>query len=110
MSITGHCHCRAVEITLPAPPEWVAHCQCSVCTKLGTLWAYYPEADVAIRGETDTYVCNKRVIAFHRCAVCGCTVHWQTLGIDFGRMGVNARLLETVDLAGAEVRVLPGPA
>lgn len=110
MTINGTCHCGDVTITAPAEPEWIASCQCSVCSKLGVLWAYYPDASVTISGATDTYVWNKRVIAFHRCKTCGCITHWQTLGIDFGRMGVNARLFDDVDLSAIETRILPGPA
>ena len=70
----------------------------------------HPDAEVTVTGETTTYVWNKRVIAFHRCPNCGCVSHWQTLGKDFGRMGVNARLLNGLDWKAIEVRVLPGPA
>jgi hypothetical protein len=106
---TGWCHCGAVTLTVPRPPSWVVQCGCSICAKLGVLWAYYPDADGEVTGPTDTYVCNNRVIAFHRCRTCGCTTHWRTLGKDFGRMGINARLLDGFDSAAVQVRVVPGP-
>ena len=37
-------------------------------------------------------------------STCGCGTHWQTLGQDFGKMGVNARLLDGFDEAAIEVR------
>ena len=109
VTIYGSCHCRAVRLTLAGPPSRIVECGCSVCGKLGVRWAYYPPAEVAVSGATDTYICNQRVIAFHRCRTCGCLSHWATLGTDFGRMGINARLLDDVDLAGIELRVLSGP-
>ncbi len=45
------------------------------------------------------------MIGIHHCPVCACLTHWQTLGEDFGRMGVNARLLDGFD-TGADP--LPG--
>ena len=42
------CHCGQVRIDVPRPPEWVAACNCSLCSKLGTLWAYYPDAEVSV--------------------------------------------------------------
>lgn len=98
------CHCGGVVIALPRPPEWVGQCNCSICTKLGTLMAYYPTADVAVTGVTDTYIWGDRMIALHHCPTCGCMTHWTSTGEDYGRQGVNARLLEDFDLDSAEVR------
>lgn len=95
MSIGGSCHCGGVRLTVPAPPDWVASCNCSVCRKLGTLIAYYPDdGAVRIEGETRAYIWGDRMIGLHHCPTCGCSTHWRTLGEDFGRMGVNARLLD----------------
>ena len=95
MSIGGSCHCGAVRLTVPAPPDWVASCNCSICRKLGTLIAYYPDDDaVRIEGDTRAYIWGDRMIGLHHCPVCACSTHWRTLGEDFGRMGVNARLLD----------------
>ena len=44
------------------------------------------------------------MIGLHHCPVCGLVTHWQTLGEDFGRMGVNARLLDGFDEAEVEIR------
>ncbi|QGN56517.1 GFA family protein [Novosphingobium sp. Gsoil 351] len=90
-------------------PDRIVECGCSICAKLGVQWAYYAPSDVHLGGATDTYVCNNRVIAFHRCRTCGCLSHWATLGTDYGRMGVNARLFDGVDLSRIEVRVIAGP-
>jgi len=100
------CHCGQVRLTVPRPPEWVAECNCSLCKKLGTLWAYYPDAEVAVGQGSVAYVWGDRMIGIHHCPRCGCVTHWQTLGEDFGKMGVNARLLEGLDLKRVAVREL----
>jgi hypothetical protein len=103
--VRGSCHCGGVRITVPHAPEWVGSCNCSLCTKTGWLVAYYPDADVRIEGETVPYIWGDRMIGIHHCPTCGCGTHWQTLGQDFGRMGVHARLLDGFDAGKVEVRL-----
>lgn len=109
MSATGTCHCGAVSITVARAPEQVTSCNCSICRRLGTLWAYSAPSDVTISGATATYAWGDRSLDFHRCASCGCATHWSPRpGRDQGRMGINARLLEPEVLAAARVRRLDG--
>lgn len=104
MPVKGSCHCGAVAIEVPQLPGWVNSCNCSICAKLAWLVAYYPDRDVRITGETRAYIWGDRMIGLHHCPVCGLVTHWQTLGEDFGRMGVNARLLDGFDEAEVEIR------
>jgi hypothetical protein len=109
MSVEGCCHCGAVTIAIARAPDAVTSCNCSICRRLGTRWAYYPPADVRIAGSTATYAWGTRTIDFHHCPTCGCTTHWSPRpGRDPGRMGVNARLLAPEVLAAARVRRLDG--
>ena len=104
MSVHGSCHCGKVQIEVPSQPAWVADCNCSLCRKLAWRVAYFPPDEVTIRGETTAYVWGDRMIGIHHCSTCGCGTHWQTLGQDFGKMGVNARLLDDFDEIAVEVR------
>ena len=105
MSISGSCHCGAVRIAVPAAPEWVGSCNCSICRKLGWLVAYYTEdGSVRIEGQTRVYAWGDRMIGFHHCPTCGCATHWRTLGEDFGRLGINARLLDGFEAGPAADR------
>jgi hypothetical protein len=104
--VKGSCHCGAVKLSVPHAPEWVASCNCSLCTKTGWLVAYYPDDTVTIEGETVAYIWGDRMIGIHHCPVCGCGTHWKTLGEDFGRMGVHARLLDGFEAAKVEVRMM----
>lgn len=101
------CHCGAIRFEVETAPTEVTDCNCSICRRYGTLWAYY-KADQVRRvppaGTTDIYKCNDRDLEFHRCASCGCITHWA--GGD--RVGVNARLMAPEILARAKVRRLDG--
>jgi hypothetical protein len=104
MGVRGSCHCGNVQIELPSKPAWVADCNCSLCRRLAWRVAYFPPDQVRISGETTAYVWGDRMIGIHHCPICGCGTHWQSLGEDFGKMGINARLLDDFDEGTVEVR------
>jgi hypothetical protein len=103
------CHCSAIRIAVPAPPEAVTDCNCSICRRYGALWAYYPRAEIALpAGGTEAYVWGDRKLEFHRCVTCGCVTHWQAVDPTRFRVGINARLMPPEVLAAARVRRLDG--
>ena len=104
METLGSCHCGGVRLRVPQLPDWVNSCNCSICSKLAWWVAYYPDDAVRVDGETKVYIWGDRMIGLHHCPTCGCTTHWKTLGEDFGKMGVNARLLDGFDETKVEVR------
>jgi hypothetical protein len=108
--VEGSCHCGAVHFRLREAPTEVTECNCSICRRLGVLWAYAPAGTVEIAADpaTDTYAWGARTQAFHRCSVCGCTTHWAKFDADFDTIGVNARLLTPEVLAAARLRHLDG--
>ena len=109
MSCEGSCHCGAVRVEIARAPTEVTFCNCSICKRLGTLWAYYAPADVRVTGETATYCWGDKSIDFHHCVTCGCTTHWSPReGRNPERMGINARLLAGDVLGAARVRRLDG--
>lgn len=90
---------------MPAAPEWLGSCNCSICRRLGSLMAYYPDdGGVRVEGETATYIWGDRMIAMHHCPTCACFTHWTSTGESYGKLGVNARLLD--GFAADEGRVL----
>jgi hypothetical protein len=106
--IEASCHCGTVKIAVEAAPTEVTSCNCSICRRLGTLWAYYAPPTVRITGATAGYRWGEKSIEFHRCAGCGCTTHWSPLNPDGKHMGINARLMDPAVLAAARVRRLDG--
>ena len=55
---------------MPGPPEWLASCNCSLCTKLGWLVAYYPDdGSVRVEGAKTPYVWGDRMISDRKSVV-----------------------------------------
>lgn len=110
--ISATCHCGALSITIPAPPTEITNCNCSICRRLGTLWAYYPAEQVSVRGHpeaTDSYVQGDRTLRLVRCRTCGCVSHWEPLAMKPGaRMGVNIRNFEPALIGSVRMRMLDG--
>jgi hypothetical protein len=77
-----------------AAPSNITDCNCSICRRLGALWAYYKpgEGTVAAQDATDAYTCHGAIIAFNSCRTCGCTTHWSSRGT-IDRIPVKARLM-----------------
>ena len=107
----GGCHCGAVRFAVETAPEDVTDCNCSICRRSGTLWAYYQAPEVrfaAENGPTDSYVWGDRMLELHRCRTCGCVTHWAPVDEHSDRMGVNARLMDPHILRPLRVRKLDG--
>jgi hypothetical protein len=109
--IEATCHCGAVRMEIAQPPEAVTSCNCSICHKLGTLWAYYTVDQVKFLSPpeaTAAYSWGDRDLAFHHCRNCGCTTHWSGIAPDSQRMGVNSRLMPRTVTAEVPIRKLDG--
>lgn len=96
--MNGSCHCGAVRVRVPGTPESVTACGCSICRRYGALWAYYPRAGVTLSGDADVYAWGPRRLGFHRCRACGCVMAWFASNERYPECGVNARMLDGVDL------------
>jgi hypothetical protein len=112
--LTATCHCGAVRVDVPRKPRRLTSCNCSICRRYGTLWAYYSVRDVKVRAKRADlagYAWGDKSLRFIRCAHCGCVMCWEPLPVaDGGRMGVNARNLDPADIEGVRVRRLDGAA
>lgn len=107
------CHCGAVRFELAEAPPWVLDCNCSLCRRYGTLWAYYhlPDQSKLLRtpepNATSVYRWNERNIAFHFCKACGCLTHMEAVHREpFMIFGVNARMMVGLDPAQVQLRQL----
>jgi len=110
--IEATCHCGALKIELPRRPRRLTDCNCSMCRRYGTLWAYFARSKLRIhapRGSTESYSWGPRHLRFVRCKKCGCIMYWQATGKRrTDRMGVNARNLDPKVREGIRVRRLDG--
>ncbi len=108
--MNGTCHCGAVTWTLQNRPERIVECNCSICRKLGTLWAHAPVGEVAVTGDTLAYIradCDGD-LSFHSCKTCGATTHWAPTADTGPHMAVNLRLAEPAELKGIPHRHFDG--
>ena len=97
MMLEGSCHCGAVRWSFDGMPEGATACNCTVCRRYGTLWAYDFEGElIRVSGPTQAYA-RGRALAFHFCAKCGCVAYWRGSTTDEQgrrRIAVNLRLVE----------------
>jgi len=111
--IEASCHCGAIQFEVETGPDEVTDCNCSICRRYGTRWAYYQRPQVrfaAQNGPTDIYMWGDKDLEFHRCRVCGCVTHWSSVDPSYVRMGVNARLMAPEVLSATPVRHFDGAA
>lgn len=107
--LTGSCHCGAVTFEISEPPEYLLECNCSICRRLATQWAYSDKVPLTLnapKGSTIAYIWGDREIAFHSCNTCGCTTHYE--GLDGGRIAVNCRLCPPEQTKDLRVRHFDG--
>ena len=109
--LSGRCHCGAVRITIPAAPDYINDCNCSLCMTRGAIWGYFSPAAVTITGKTKNYIradLKEPALSTHWCAHCGSTTHWTALDPAYDRMGINIRLFEPEVYATIEIRPVDG--
>ncbi|MFT3820283.1 MAG: GFA family protein [Rubrivivax sp.] len=110
--LVGTCHCGSIRVEIPFAPGEITNCNCSICRRLGTLWAYYEAGSVQVRGHpegTQEYVQGDKTLRTVRCRTCGCTTHWEPLDrVKHPRVGVNIRNFEPALMQGARLKLLDG--
>jgi hypothetical protein len=112
------CLCGRVRIEIPRRPDFINECNCTLCSKAGARWGYFPPADVVVEGTTRGYRREDKAdptVDIHFCATCGSTTHFVLTAsaiAKFGnsQMGVNLGLADETDLAGTELRYPDGRA
>lgn len=91
----GECHCGTIQFTVTATPAQLVDCNCSLCRRLGALWAHVPIDSVSIDAPGDaatSYAQGDRTLAVKTCKYCGCTTHYESLKDDSEVMAVNFRM------------------
>ena len=111
-ALVAACHCGRATIRLPRKPDYVKHCNCSLCAATGFQGIYFASEELEIEGEFDSYVrsdLKQTYLQMLRCKTCGTPTHWEPLTPPpHERMGVNARLVDPLVLEGVEVRAIDG--
>lgn len=112
MTIEANCHCGVVSFKLHDQPKWLTQCNCSICSKLGGLWAHSAIENIQIIMPVDAtirYIHGDKTLAFHTCKICGCTTHWESLSNEpDSYMAVNMRMLDPKTLSQYRIRKFDG--
>jgi hypothetical protein len=112
-TIKGSCHCGAVTFEYPGVPEKLTSCNCSLCRRIGGLWAYGAKAEIKLTAPAEAvikYVWGDKTLATVSCKTCGCTTHWEALDHtpDAHRMAVNMSMADPKDIEGVRIRRFDG--
>jgi len=108
---SGQCHCGTVEFVLNTAPAQLIDCNCTLCRRLGALWAHAPVDSVSITAPHDalnSYVQGSKTIAVQTCKGCGCTTHYVPFKEDGNIMAVNFRMCEPEVLNDIPIRRFDG--
>ncbi len=108
----GGCHCGAVRYRVTMALDKAITCNCSICSKTGTLLAFAPEGQFElVRGEdalTD-YQFGKQRIHHLFCNRCGVRSFARGTGPGGAKMvAINVRCLEDVDLGALTLKPFDG--
>lgn len=96
--LEGTCHCGRTAWRFEGMPESTTACNCTLCRRYGTLWAYDWEGErIAVRGELTSYVRGDmtQTLEILFCAACAGVVAWRGLELEDNgkrRIAVNLRL------------------
>lgn len=96
--LTGTCHCGKTHWTLEGDPGPITACNCTLCRRYGTLWAYdYTPGRIKVEGPTQSYKRAKDnpVLEILFCPTCANVLAWRALIAEADgrlRIAVNVRL------------------
>jgi hypothetical protein len=113
MKYHGSCHCGRVAFEVEGEIGAVIECNCSICSKKGSLLWFVPREAVRFttpESEANEYLFNKHAIHHRFCPTCG--IHPYAVGKEpkQGRemAAINVRCLEGVDPSKLEVKAFDG--
>ncbi len=108
----GGCHCGAVRFEVDAAIDEVISCNCSYCTKRGSLLAFAPASDFRLLDGGDRlkdYQFGRHRIHHLFCGECGMESFGRGVGPGGAEMvAINVRCLDDVDLAAHPVKAFDG--
>ena len=108
----GSCHCGKVTYDVKIDLGHVMACNCSICSRTGSLMAFVPAADFQLRSgehEQTDYQFNTKNVHHLFCSTCGV----RSFGRGTGKGGaemcmINVRCLEGVDLKQLAITEVDG--
>lgn len=108
----GSCHCEKVKFELLVRPVHLTECNCSICYRIGAIWAHADESEINIlcdENDLINYSWGDEGIKFCSCKQCGCTTHWKPVDTEHStRMAVNTRMVDSAEIKNIKVRHFDG--
>ena len=109
----GSCHCGAVRFEVSMDlGERIISCNCSICSRTGTLLGFVPVAQFTLRSGEDSltdYQFGKQRLHHPFCKVCGVRAFSKGVRPDGGEMrAINVRCLEGVDPSQLQITPFDG--
>ncbi|HEX2525232.1 MAG TPA: GFA family protein [Geminicoccus sp.] len=109
--IAGGCHCGAVRFEAEADLDSTITCNCSYCTKRGSILTAIPAEKFRLTAGTDrltSYRFNRHQIDHRFCAACGVQAFaLMTLG-DQPMAAINVRCVDDIDVAALDPQPYDG--
>lgn len=107
MKHMGGCHCGKVKYEVEMNVEKAISCNCSICTKRGSLLDFVPEEQFKLLSgefELGDYQFNKKIIHHLFCKNCGILSYSKATAPDGTKMvAINVRCLDGVDLSQIKI-------
>ena len=103
------CHCGSIRLEVDADLEGLLECNCSTCRRHGFLHWKVPSSAVSLKTERvllSTYAWRDITGAHHFCPTCGTSI--LRTGYADGKVSINARCIEEIDVFSLEVRRYDG--
>ena len=111
-SYAGSCHCGAVAFTVELDPATALKCNCSICTKIGAVWAFASKDKFTLKSGTTKqgdYQFGKKALHHRFCTACGVESYAEgTMPDGTPTVGVNLRCVEGVDVEALDPRPWDG--
>jgi hypothetical protein len=109
---TGGCHCGAVRFRATVKLDGVMTCNCSICSKTGTMLAFIPAGQFELTAGADTltdYQWGKKRLHHLFCKQCGIRSFVRGAMPNGDPMvALNVRCLDDVDLAAIPQKTFDG--
>ena len=126
MSPVSSCHCGKIQIELPFIPTIAKDCNCSFCTRVGAVWAYFQAGELRFISTDDqsTYSASEGVNLHYFCGTCGIgvwsdTPDWNTVSDEPEnlseaqieaprRHAINLRTVDNLDWSAITIEKVDG--
>ncbi len=98
----GACHCGTVAFIVDLDLAGALQCNCSICSKLGAVWAFAPKSKMTMKSGADAlgdYQFGKKRLHHRHCTRCGVETFAEGTAPDgTATVGVNLRCLDGVEV------------